>query len=749
MIKQILLVILILIVGFGDLPAQKLNYKKEVFPLLPSLNDMDAFQLLSEYQRQDPKSANVYYQLGKIMQKWAEQTDPLTDIQDVKYFIYNARVYYGIAKPFIDEKEVSKHDQYYAGIPKRAATEEVELSDVQADMDDRLGKLSVLEQNVLLINRYFNTSVDFYNKSIKSFMDINRKYNKIKDIYLLADSGLTKTAKELNGYFDSTLFYFQKYKTSITAFPIQSYKQQITLKTIVTYRLDGLTTTNFLKDSILLWDYGAWVQDLFKVLNADVKDIRERIIITDNSLNQSIDYLSLTKEFHDSLQYYRYPKDLVFKIGKFDHKSIIPVIFAYKQKKIEFLAKTHYLINNIADTLHQVPLLKRAKYYHEILEDKIRTDSLNGSINKCITPENVQKYRDLFFGKYTSPEFFKLQIEKDNKENSTQLDHCFAHYKKFMIDDCNALNKLKSLLYNGSPISFSVNPVDFAATPPRQYITTDVKMDNAGNFYLTGYFKTKDQGACRAFIAKTTKSEKIDWLRTYSISVDTTGNFDHAGLLVFITENGCFAMINSSVEGGKMINTLVRLNSKSDELLNVKLESDLVPRSLYYDEINEKLFLTFKGKKFDPLVPDILRAGVYCIDARATQLWRQDLKFDGNFVEMIKMDRNYLLFCNYAEYINAQGELFKSNGKTRLGMNTLCIRFNDNGEIVKMQNYAGNASFYAIKALKISSECINLIGLKGENQGVQNLKLNQVGNLYYSLINAKGECYYSNLLKRE
>ena len=120
---SIYFIIVLLASNFSSLAqsqSQELLKYKDVFEVLTTQGDEKAYPGLKLHQQQDPYHVNTYYQLGVICQKWAKKYDPLTEYDNVKYFVYHAKLYLDMAVKYLDDKEARKNREFYHLVEKPA-----------------------------------------------------------------------------------------------------------------------------------------------------------------------------------------------------------------------------------------------------------------------------------------------------------------------------------------------------------------------------------------------------------------------------------------------------------------------------------------------------------------------------------------------------------------------------------------------------------------------------------------------------
>ena len=183
-------IFLLLIVFLGNISnvyAQDILKYKDVFEVITTQGDDKAYPLLKLHQQQDPYHVNTYYQLGVICQKWAKKYDPLTEYDNVKYFVYHANLYLTMASKYLDDKEARKNRDYYHLVELPEGQKKIELVDVQKDINDRIADVEFFNKNISIIRKNYYSAVNSYNLCLEYFLELNKNNSKLKDIYLIAN----------------------------------------------------------------------------------------------------------------------------------------------------------------------------------------------------------------------------------------------------------------------------------------------------------------------------------------------------------------------------------------------------------------------------------------------------------------------------------------------------------------------------------------------------------------------------------
>ncbi len=730
-IKYLITFVLLLQLQFAY-SQRNLKYK-DVYKAVNEKEKEEVYSLLLVYQKQDPFFANTYFQLGLIAQYWSKDYDALTNLKDVEFFIYNTGLYFGLANAKIDAKEIRKNDKYYLNVDRFKSLEKLEVEEVKTFINEQIAANNEYKKNVYIVTDLFNSSINHYNRCINIFKDINRKNNKIKDIYMTAGPEFTKQLNELESSFDSTIYYLQNYQTAIKNYPIKEYNQKYKLLPIETYRLHGLTGSDFLKDEIPIWNYGAWVKDVKKVLSSDISKIRQDINTADDLLNKNTSFLLETNEFKEDFGLKGIDSRLKYKIGKFDHKSILLYLFNYKESKLEFLTQTKKPINNPEDSLNTYLTIQKARFYENLVNKKLSSDSLNKNIVNNINSYDLNKYNEFFTNKYGGEAGLKNYSNNESELLNKQLERSLNNFKYFLVNDKKSDSD--SIEYKTAQIYLKKSIPDFEHAQNGMYYTVDY-VKSGRDFYITGY--TSIKGKLQAFIAKTTRLSDIKWLKIITTKGNSTGtNIREKGL-------GCELLMNE-FNGSEFTNELYSFDDLGKQKDKISINIKGYPRYFSFDEINQQYLIISKGNTpnsinclADPLT--FAKVG----SEKNEVVWQTKLNIKGQFVDIIKLNQEYYLFSNFSEYSTDSTKLASKAGANPLSTNLLINVVDESGAVLKEKAILNNNPFFAIDAIKLSNKTINIVGLKSDLIDLNNTEESREKKFLYLLLNSNGEVYYNN-----
>jgi hypothetical protein len=737
---KILTIILALLPALSNLYGQRLKYKN-VYQTVTNEKPEKSYPLLLEYQRQDPFLANCYYHLAVIADKWAHEYDPFIDRENSSYFIYNTKVYLGLARKYMEEKEARHSGEYYNGLKGSGKDGDVTNEDITGFLTRKTAEILVYEENVTKLVCYFDSCVNSYNRCVVNFLDINRNDNKIKDIYLTADETFKAKVHHLAADFDSTLAYFGRYRKVLDSFPLNGYEQKITIKPIETYRLEGLTASNFLQNDISLWDYGTWAKDLFAVLDNEINPLRTEIIKTDDLLDQKINEIKAIQSPQDTIKSQVLSYKLSNKVMKYDYQSLASGLLEYKQAKINLLATTKFHLNFPADTTEKVTLGKRARFYKSLVDLMRTADSLNLLTQNRIDGRKIQKHKAFFTKKYGDAETVKLYMEGEQRDNESVAAEFMENLKISALQSSwNFGGRDSFLVHNNQKIPIFVRQSSFETAKDQEYVTTSITEDKNGNLLLGGYIGRQGKKTS-AFVAMTYRTKSIRWLKNISIN----NNFNECALLTEMFENGSMAIVNGGTQSkSKCMNTIFRFDNEGNEVLKRELNSTEVPRFLSYDDINDKLLLIFKGMDPDPVKGDIENLTLMNLQTKNDSLiWTKSIELKGNLVDVVRMDENLLVFCNFSKYTDVDGKpVVPQAQESDEATNTVCFVVDKSGTFAKAIPYFSTKPYFVFRVEKLDSETINLIGTYGILQNITGNTQASPGKAKYLLISPSGAPNY-------
>ncbi len=695
--------------------AQNLKYK-DIFNTLQNGDTLLAYNMLLAFQKSNPYFANTYFQLGNISYKWVFETDPFLDIERTEYLIYNTRLFYGLAIRRLteDKTDVRKNRKYYQNLPELSQISKLNNQYIINFINYRLKKLDEYDKNVHIIYSYFYTMITIYNNTVSYYRRLISKYPKIKDLYLAPITQIKPKLDTLKIKYDSTLFLYQQYKTAITSYPIKNYNQKLVQKDIKTYRLQGLTYTNFLADTILVWNYDKWAKDVISVIVNDITKLRSHIDLM-QKLMDNFQQKILKAPYAREQQFFNFNPKIIYEIEKFDYKSLMSAYFEYRKSKLDFLTFSKLKFNDTTD--QNLPLIFRAKNYFKLYQMKHQVDSLWAIVQQRNTEENRQKFRDFFAQEF--PQGFTAYLQHEKVFNDNYLQAQFERYKYFIFRDALNYPFVKdSVKYQDYTIPLYVSFVFPQFAEPSQIVVLDRVKDPKGEIYLTGYIR--GQNVSYPFLARVFNGQVL-WLKKEPVPI----NSFQAYVKLTLSTDGLTVVKHDFVSHK---NTLVQIDFAGKQVFSFDLQLDLIPKTIEYDGINNLVIVVYKGSDIKPLTVSSDPLVIQLWDAETRQLkWTKQVKINGSFVDLVKIDTVYHVFFNASHY--EFGSLSKTAITNIIGQFTVSM----SGQTQKISVLFDQPQ-YLIKALKLSNRKINLLCLDGENISIYEDKFVNFPKLKYILL---------------
>ncbi|NJO92056.1 MAG: hypothetical protein HC831_26090 [Chloroflexia bacterium] len=525
----------------------------------------------------------------------------------------------------------------------------------------------------------------------------------------------------------------QNYQTALKNYPIKEYNQKYKLLPIETYRLHGLTGSDFLQNEIPIWNYGAWVKDVKKVLTSDISKIRKDIDAADDLLNKNTNLLLTANEFKDDFELNGIDARLKFKIGKFDHKSLLLHLFNYKESKLGFLELTKKPLNNPNDSLSNYLAIQKARFYENLVNKKLACDSLNKNIVSNLNSYDLNKYNEFFTNKYGGEAGLKNYSNNEAGLLNKQLEMSLNNYKYFLIS--GKRNNYDSIEYKTQKLYLKKTTPDFENAQSGVYYTVDY-VKSGHDYYITGY--TSIKGKSQAFVAKTSRLSDIKWIKIITTQDNSTGsNIKEKGL-------GCELLVNE-FNGSEFTNELYSFDDLGKQKDKIEFGLGGYPRYFSFDDINQQYLLILKGNKPNSIscLAEPLIFAKFGADKKEL-VWQTTLNIKGQFVEIIKLNQEYYLFSNFTEYSTDSTKLASKAGATPLSTNLLINVIDEDGASVREKTVLNNGAFFAIDAIKLSNKSINVVGLKSELIDLNNAEEYGEKEFLYLLLNSNGEIYFDN-----
>ena len=703
------------------------NYKT-LYESLKHMKDYEAFKALFAYQSATSSknfvNLNGYYQMGLIAQKMMRDYDPFIQSSNVAQCISDAETYLALALHYFNEKEAKSNGRYYQGTPGGELT----YASIKKNMEDRLSDVKEFNLHFLQNLSYLNKCTRIYNACIETFGEINRQNSRLNDLYFLADDALKRNFDLLQSNFDSTLYYTDRLKESLEAYPMSKYKISYSLAPVEVYRLHGIVSANFIAEKVVIWDFRSWVDAYRKTLDSDVAFLYAEAEKIDKTHAKYIADMKRGDNAAGVPEGYFVNPVVVGKILKYDFNSAVAPLLKYQEDKVNFL---YLKVNNTIDkSLYAANNFARSNsYYFELAANKRTLDSALIRVESKITTDAIKKYQAFFDKNYGGRDGVDKYLRNESKDNDYLLREALNQYKNNVWKSMNidSAARTKIMYKDESLFDEPVSPerVDGAG----YFIHSKAVMPNKKAFVAGSYANAHAEIV--PFIALINDGT-VEWLKT----LDKKDGSKHFGVLAATMDNG-FAVV-TRVAGEKETANYIYLFDKAGTVKNnQKISANSTPRKILYDDISETFLLAFKGESFAACSPSDDELQLCLLKSDLSIAWERKLAFTGYLANIIKTNDRFYVYGAYSKLTDDRGKVFQTaNGK----INAFAYPVNSSGEWIAMKTFDADFSYFPLHVSKIGNEYVDMICVKNSAESSSAVTTNDE---YYMIISSENKLYFA------
>lgn len=677
--KKIFLLQFICVLNICSLQAQ--SYE-DIYRQIDNLPPKTVYEYLFRFQQKNPKMTNLYLQAGYICERIAHDIDPFRDNERFVYWYNNAKLFYGIF-PEYNDFDINVHRKYYRNLPISFEGDKANNEDVLAFQKMHVAVCVAKIDSTQMAFGALRQAKSFYDKSIGQFNQLNKKYFNRKKALLCADLRLLEELENIAVNADSCLFYFQKYKKITQAYPIAGYDQNLIKKEIETFRLDGLTNSDFLQPDFYVWDFRKWVEEFKQEYANNIIPLRKEA--EDLQLAYSVEFLRIGKS--DSIVSLEPLLDerFLYRLGRYDHNSLLRTLFLYLDAKRNFMNYTSGSLGRAEDFSEDL-FPQKMRYYYQLYQLQEEAFDALQKLDEQITMEKVESFATFFDASYKGfnglKQFTKQEKQLLQAKGNNLLDNLHTYYQNRKSND-------SIIVYKGKKIC----PIDALQEQDCQYyaLQKDVERQN-GKIYIWGTTNRKED----AFVACSVQS-KIKWLKELH-NVTAQNNF------ICSTDEGCLLLMQ---QNGKWSLQLFDDNGKCQE--KHVMNSEGTPCYLHYDDLRQQALVCFK--------PDtVSRLNLAFIDLQGETGWH-------NSIEGI---------VGYPQFIisNQEGSILFICDSTQPNGNKV-LKVSRDGQRSMVTTIASETTLDIKEIFPIASNCIGILAYKPDNSIVFQI-INNNGNVQLS-----------------
>ena len=719
--------------------GQRVKYK-DLYPQLTGLDEDKAIATLNEYLFTDRDHPNANLRIALLYALKYKETDVLKEHLRAMEYAKRTKLMFVKAMALVNEKEVKKNNDYFTNVIDTVFEKKADFSLIVNRMNNEYFYVNTFLEKLPSIYYNFTKSVISYDRAKILFDGIIKKYRSKKELYLLFDESLDQQLSLLKQSYDSTLIYLNNYRALIKEYHI-GYNQTYVVKKIETYRLDGLTTQpDFLANNIELWNYGQWVEDIHSMMNSAITDLRKDLADNENLLNKSLIAISQSN-IMEATGFVKVDKELIFNLNKYDYLNPLVPLLQYKQNKQDFILKERYL--NSLDTSSIIGLNGRLTYFTEMLYETKAADSSLSEIKKRINKEQISRHKDFLNKYYSGVEGLENYLSAEKSYIKNLFKSLVEKVRTSVIPELKIRDSLKRKIpYKRQVLPLYVMDHPYDSMLLNEFRTTHVMLNSDNSMYIAGVnILDKKVGNVEVFVAKISPDTKLEWIKNYDVEIDSAGaDANHKVGAMEVTKEGCVLMINSfGFDSASVVNSIVYLDEKGSEIIAMRLETDLFPRFINYNENTSSFVLTFWGEELNTSIEESHNMTAINLTSGGEQLWTSQIFLAGQLNNVINLHDGYAFFGNFTYLKDQEGKEYKVNAGDG-GTNPFMAKIDFDGNIKKVIPIAGNTSLYFNNLYKVNDKNICLFGQLG------NLYQEEVSsNPFFIITNSEFAIIYSSL----
>lgn len=697
-------ILLVLLLTSSVLLAQKF---KDVFPEIAKASDEEALALIKEYLIEDLDHPNCNLRLALIYENRYRNSDPITEYERAMANANEAKLRYTKSAGIINEKEVKKNPGYYAdfstGLDNKGRPI-VDYTTVNQKIISGYDSAKIFTAQLPIIYEYFTKSVNFHDKAIKAFNEINGQFNSRDKLLLMHDSNLNFKLEDLISDYDSSIYNLETYLEAAAAFDPVRFDQQYTIRKIDTYGLQGLLTSpNFLIENIEIWDYKKWAQEVMKEADTEISDLRKELNAAEVNLNSSLKSAS-PKVNITNYSPYEVDSKLIFNLVKYDNQSLPVSLLRYKQHKQDLVHQLGKV--NDRDTTESTEAFM--VNLGDLLYKSVEADSLLVVSNNRINIDAVAQYENYFTLNYKGLDGVNKFIIDERKMANESKSIAVSE----MLSTVNKLEKAKPssaeyISYRRIKIPLKIEPFSYDSLDA-QLKTVKVLENADGSKYLAG-IKKKKEDLVIVYLAKANASGKAEWYKEYTFT-EEDAEINNIGD-ISITPEGCAIMVRSTSAAG-VINTLHYVGVDGTIIFSKPIELSTFPRKMSYVESTNAFLMLYKGDQQKQQFKTREPSQVMSINILGDILWSQEYNYAGTIEELLAIGEGFLIIGNYSEINDPDGKSYKTkvtSGQT----NAFAARFTKAGKLASVQTIESASNYVVNKVIKVNDRIINLLGNAG------------------------------------
>ena len=265
MMRRLLLSLLCLCFAL-QLSAQ-FDYK-ELLRTLPEMSDRQALYALQRFQAFYPRKPHPCFLLANLNYKLQAEEHALANYYEKENMLYLAQVFYGNCSVLLANDDI-KQTMY----PVEQLRDNFSEPALRAWLLMRAEEVKQERERCSRLYEAYSAMVNDYDSCLQVFTALTGRYTRQKELILVLDSLDAARLNLLENLSARLPEDIRTFYAALEQYPIEGYAPEIRFRPVSFYRLEGLTSTDFLRSEVLLWDFAAWTRDMRTQL-AEMERIR-------------------------------------------------------------------------------------------------------------------------------------------------------------------------------------------------------------------------------------------------------------------------------------------------------------------------------------------------------------------------------------------------------------------------------------------------------------------------------------------
>ena len=697
---------------------------EDLFETLPKNDRFNNLMNLSAYQKKYPSHAIAYFKLGEIFDDYMRELNPIFYFNLVNTNYNQLTTHYKLVKHELDDKQARQDRDMFGEIQLISGEKKAGIIDINNEVDKRLLDAKQYFLKAQNVHDNYYRCVNKYNECLFKYREILQKFEDYKKLYLLATSQIRNDIENIASNFDSALVFFDAYRESCVELPHLLTVNYYKLREITTYRLEGLTESDFTKPLVQLWDFKKWADNFIYNLDTDIKTIRNGLNENQASLTQQIQILKTNEVYSDTFNVFKTNPVFQNLIGKYDYNSISNKLLEYQNAKIDFLLKTRTQINNPADSM-LINLMNILWFYKNLADQKTALNEMATWLKQSITIENTGKYIDFYMTMYNGLDGFIRWCDLEKYDNDQIFKKNLKNLTAFIEKNNARFNFSDSILWHkNKKMAFGKQNYNADSIYIDTLLTSNVVLFRNRWFYLYGIEYDK-LGKNRNFISKISPEGKIDWLQFpngTNFSAEKNRIFN-----VSVTEDSiCWILNGLKNSDSASYNLNYSKYDWNGNLVEIaEVEKNAYPVYFWNDEINQQFCLITQHVNEGR---NELTIGMF--NYPNEKAWQKTINLDGNILDVINTNSDFLIVCNTHYLEMPEERFFYENHDNKMVITSIYIT--RQGSIKNISAFQNATDLNGTFAKKILNNAVNILG-KSNNE------------LFYLLIDNQGKPTFSTL----